>query len=167
MPIVNDIALSLGSNIGDRLANLSLAIDLLRSSEIVSKVVTSAIYESEPVGETNQENFLNLCLSGISEHTALELLGFVKSVEHYVGRQIRKRWHEREIDIDIIFFGDLVIQSSNLVIPHERMHERRFVLQPLAEILPNKIHPIFGITVQNLLEKCSDSSQVKLFKSII
>lgn len=167
MQIVNDIALSLGSNIGDRLANLSLAIDLLRSSEIISHVITSSIYETEPIGESNQGNFLNLCLSCKTKHNEMELLEFLKSVEHYVGRLIRKRWHEREIDIDILFFGDIVIKSQHLVIPHERMHERKFVLAPLAEILPNYIHPIFGVTVQKLLENCSDKSQVTLFKSII
>jgi len=164
--IVNDIALSLGSNIGDRLANLSLAIDLLRSSEIISHVLTSSIYETEPIGESNQANFLNLCLTCKTKHNEMELLGFLKSVEHYVGRQKRKRWHEREIDIDILFFSDLVIRSQHLVIPHERMHERKFVLAPLVEILPNFNHPVLGVTVQKLLENCKDKSQVKVYKGI-
>lgn len=165
MNIVNDIILSLGSNVGDREKNLSLAIELLESSSIVRNISSSSIYETEPIGELNQGLFLNLCIVCKSDHNITELIALVKSIEHYVGRQIRERWHEREIDIDIIFFGDLVMKTSNIVIPHERMHERKFVLVPLVEINPYKIHPLMLKSVRQLLDECHDSSKISLYKS--
>lgn len=159
---VDDIVLSLGSNLGDRKANLQTALKLLEESYIIEINKISPIYETEPKGFKEQNNFLNLCVCCRSQHGINELLGLIKSVEHYIGRLVRGRWQEREIDIDIIFFHDMIINTPNIIIPHARMHERRFVLQPLCDILPDGIHPLLNKTIKQLLHDCGDNSEVKL-----
>ncbi len=161
---IDEIVLSLGSNLGDRKSNLLSALKLLEASMIINISKVSPIYETEPKGYKEQNRFLNLCICCNSQHGVNELLGFIKSVEYYIGRQVRSRWQEREIDVDIIFFRDMIINTPNINIPHVRMHERRFVLQPLSDILPEGIHPVLNKTILQLLNDCSDHTEVKLFE---
>jgi 2-amino-4-hydroxy-6-hydroxymethyldihydropteridine diphosphokinase len=143
------IYLGLGSNLGDREANLRRALDLL--GERVQVKRTSSIYETEPVGFKDQPQFLNLVCCGTTELSPRDLLAFVKSIEAVMGRLPTVRFGPRLIDIDILFYDDLVLDEADLVIPHPRLHERAFVLVPLSEIAPDLVHPVLKKTVRDLL----------------
>lgn len=156
------VYLGLGSNIGDREANLREALSRLSAKVKLEEV--SSIYETEPVGYTEQPWFLNLVCRG---HTALEprpLLDFVKALEREMGRKPGVRWGPRLIDVDILFYDDVVYSDEALVIPHPRIQERRFVLVPLAEIAPDLVHPVLGITVTELLAGVQDPATVRLYR---
>ncbi|MBI1794729.1 MAG: 2-amino-4-hydroxy-6-hydroxymethyldihydropteridine diphosphokinase [Chloroflexi bacterium] len=148
MPI---IYLALGTNLGDRLANLRAAIDSF-SPSIVHRQ-SSRVYETPPWGYTDQPAFLNMAVKCETDLDAESLLKRLKQIEVQVGREQSFRWGPRQIDIDILFYDDLVLESESLVIPHPRLHERAFVLVPLADIAPDYVHPVFKKTVTELLLK--------------
>ena len=159
MPLV---FLSLGSNQGDRLHALALATREV--SEKAGKAVGySSIYETEPWGFKADQHFLNLV---ISVETILEpevLIGELLKVEALMGREREAGgYRSREIDIDILLYGDRIIENAKLHIPHARMHQRKFVLEPFVELAPDAVHPVFGTTARQLLGKCDDTSHVVL-----
>lgn len=137
------IYLSLGSNLGDRRAMLRRACELLRR-EGLHLVQASSLYETEPVGLTNQPAFLNAVVEFQSGQSPLEVLAAVQAVEGALGRQRSVRWGPRTLDVDILLYDDLQVDEPGLRIPHPRMHERRFVLVPLLEIAPNAAIPGIG-----------------------
>ncbi|MBI2758042.1 MAG: 2-amino-4-hydroxy-6-hydroxymethyldihydropteridine diphosphokinase [Chloroflexi bacterium] len=145
------VYLALGTNLGDRLANLNTAIDLLSRSTVLGQ--RSSIYETPPWGYTDQPAFLNMAVKCETDLDAESLLKRLKQVEVQVGREQSFRWGPRQIDIDILFYDDLVLESESLTIPHPRLHERAFVLVPLADIAPDYVHPVFKKTVTELLLK--------------
>ena len=145
------IYLSLGSNLGDREANLSAAIVHLAAPDLQILRV-SPVYETEPVDYTDQPQFLNAVLEAETELTPEALLARIGSIENELGRQRSIPKGPRAIDIDILLYGDLIIDQPNLQIPHPRMAERRFVLSPLADLAPDLIHPAARRTVTDLLE---------------
>jgi GTP cyclohydrolase IV len=147
------IYLALGTNLGDRRGNLTTALQRLR--EIMEMEIVSSVYETEPVGYTDQPRFLNLVCRGETRLEAQALLLVAKEIEAAVGRTPSVRNGPRLIDIDILFYDDLHIQKSSLTIPHPRIYERAFVLVPLAEIAPEFKDPISGKTVQELTEAIS------------
>jgi 2-amino-4-hydroxy-6-hydroxymethyldihydropteridine diphosphokinase len=148
---VKTIYLSLGSNIGDREANLRAAIDQLGAAGIrVSRV--SPIYETEPVDVTGQRWFLNLAVEAQSDLFPLQLLARTQRIERALGRVRTIPKGPRTIDIDILLYGNAVVRSSRLEIPHPRMAERRFVLVPLADLAPDLRHPVNRRTVREMLE---------------
>ena len=153
------VYLGLGANLGDREANLRRALEELSSQVRIERV--SAIYETEPVGYEDQPWFLNLVCRGETYIDPFELLSFIKRIESRMDRKESFRNAPRPIDIDILFFGDRIIESENLIIPHPRITERGFVLVPLAEIASALVHPQFGKTIKNLLADLGDSKQVK------
>lgn len=157
----NTIYLSLGSNIGSKINNIDNAVGLLSQSGIISNIVQSSYYETEPYGYVEQDTFVNIALKANTCLSIFELLYFAKSVEYLLGRKIRQRWHNREIDIDIIFYNDLIYESNYLTIPHLYFKFRNFVLVPLVEIEPNLIDPISHKSITELLKGCSDVSIVK------
>lgn len=131
--------LGLGSNMGDRLGNLSKAVDLL--GERVSVLRSSRVYETAPVGGPEQDDYLNAVIEVGVLMDARELLDVCLEVENEMGRVRQERWGPRVIDIDLLDFGDQVIDEPGLVVPHPRMHERSFVLAPLMELETDPLLP--------------------------
>ena len=144
------VYLSLGSNVGDRVACLRLALTGLGAMAGVSVGVVSRIYETEPVGELNQPAFLNLAAEIETGLAPLALLNAAKDLEVRLGRTPGPRWGPRSIDIDIVLWGDLVLDSATLTLPHPRFRERRFVLAPLAAIAGEVVDPVTGLSVAQL-----------------
>jgi 2-amino-4-hydroxy-6-hydroxymethyldihydropteridine diphosphokinase len=156
-------AVALGSNLGDRLSNLHAArkvmVDL---SGVISPMLSSAIYETDPVGcEPGAGKFLNAVLEFDYEGDPLELLKNLREIEKTLGRAPdHPRNISRKIDIDLLYFGDIIMDSDELQLPHPRMHLRRFVLQPLADIRPDLILPGQSNTVRELLAQLSEPTKV-------
>ena len=155
--------LSLGTNLGDRLANLQNA--LIAFPPKVTPVVYSSIYESEPWGYSDQPQFLNQVISAQTNLEPLSLLTFLKDTELRLGRRETFRFGPRLIDLDILFYDDLVLDTPTLTIPHPRIAERAFILIPLAEIAPDLPHPGLHKSIQQL-KTGVDSSSVELFRSL-
>ena len=152
------VYLGLGSNMGNRQGNLDKALDLLSQRLPVEQV--SSIYDTEPVGNINQPHFLNLVCQVHTRLAPMELLTLAKGIELKLGRAPGTSNAPRPIDIDILFYGDQVVKTKELVIPHPRLAERAFVLIPLAEIAPDLVHPVSGKTVRELLQGVTETQGV-------
>lgn len=156
------IYLSLGSNLGDREANIARAVDELRRRG-VRVTRQSSIYETEPVEIREQAWFLNGVIEAETEKSPLELLRVLLEIERAMGRVRSVKYGPRLIDMDILFFGSATIDSQELVVPHPRLAERKFVLAPLAEIAPDIQHPVLRKTAAELLASPLDHSEVRLW----
>lgn len=157
------VHLSLGSNIGDRAANLEAAIAALSGAGIrVSKV--SSFYETEPVDYLQQDWFLNCVVEGETELPAGALLGRLREIEKRMGSEKVIAKGPRILDIDILLYGDETIATPELQVPHPRMTQRRFVLVPLAEIAPDVTHSSWRRTAKELLATTKDTSEVRRFQ---
>ena len=143
------VYLALGSNLGDSAANIDEAVKLLAAS--VKRIKQAPIYASKAVGYTNQPDFLNTALRGQTDLSPEDLLKFTSGVEQQVGRTASFHWGPREIDIDITFYGDTMLETKDLTIPHREFRQRDFVLQPLNDLDPTLIDPASGQTVRQLL----------------
>jgi len=152
--------LLLGGNLGDRKKNLDLAIQFL-NVEAGNVILVSSIYETAAWGKEDQPDFLNQAIALSTNLSALKLLDKVLEIEQKLGRIRKEKWGERLIDIDLILFGNKVINiEGKLQIPHPHMQNRKFVMQPLAEIAPDINHPVLGKTILELAENISDNLEV-------
>jgi 2-amino-4-hydroxy-6-hydroxymethyldihydropteridine diphosphokinase len=155
--------IALGSNMGDKIGTCRRAIDLLGKAGRVSKV--SSFYSTEPVGYTDQEDFVNAVVEIRTQLSPSELLACCHVIEDELGRSRLVRWGPRTIDLDILLYGDQVIDDRELTIPHPLMTTRAFVLIPLSEIAPQAVHPVLRTTVAELLSALHDDHRVTLCNS--
>lgn len=153
------VYLSLGSNVGDRAVNLSAAIS--RLEELGQVAAVSSFYETEPVGVVAQPWFLNCAIQLITEKMPKQLLGRILDIEREMGRHRLQKKGPRSIDIDILLFGNSIIEAKGLIIPHPALHERRFVLDPLVEIAPLVRHPVFKRTIRELRDALPPGQAVR------
>ncbi len=152
---------SLGSNLGDRAGNLLLAVrGMMEAALCVTRL--SSIYETEAVSEVEQTPFLNMVAEvGSPLPTAEQMMARLLRIEYLLGRTRDVKDGPRTVDLDLLLYGDLENLTEFLIVPHPRMHKRRFVLEPLVEIAPHVIHPILKFTAKELLESLEDRSEVK------
>ena len=148
------IYLGLGTNLGDRAANLQAATQGLATKMVITAV--SPIYQTPPWGIADQPDFLNLCLAAKTDLSPAEVLTFVKSLEVALGREPAERWGPRLIDIDLLFYANQIIETEKLTIPHPGLAERVFVLRPLADIAPEFVHPVLNETIADLAARVAD-----------
>jgi len=153
------VYLSLGSNLGDRKANLETALQLLGERLHVEQI--SSLYETEPMGYVEQPRFLNAVCRTETDIGPLQLLSLIKGIEASLGRVSSFPNGPRSIDLDILFYGDLVMETPELTIPHPRIEERAFVLVPLLEIAPDLLHPVSGQRISDLAAKVHGKEGVK------
>ena len=154
------VYVSLGSNQGDSEACFQLAKDLLKTLRDTEITAESSLYLTEPWGKKDQPDFLNQVLELETALSPEDLLGKIQQIEKHGGRKRKVRWGPRTLDIDLLLYNQITVNKPDLLIPHSRMAERRFVLLPLAEIAPDRIVPDTGKTVACLLKECSDSGKV-------
>jgi 2-amino-4-hydroxy-6-hydroxymethyldihydropteridine diphosphokinase len=141
--------IGIGTNIEPRFSRMQEALESLRM--LGEPLLTSCIYETTPVGYGDQPDFLNAAMLLSTDMSAAELHTALKAMEQHLGRKHRERWHEREIDFDLLMFDNDVINTPTLTVPHPELHRRAFVLVPLAEIAPDLIHPILHESVSRSL----------------
>ena len=161
---MNRVFLLLGSNIGDRESSLKDAT-LLIEADLGDAINASSIYETEPWGFQSEDCFLNQALEVRTDLTPGEVLYYTSEIENRLGRKRNSDiYQNRSIDIDILFYNDLQIANDHLVIPHPKIHLRKFALVPLDEIACDFIHPVFKKKINELLKICDDDKIVKLIK---
>ena len=154
--------LSLGSNIGNSYKYINSAIELIKKNNIAISAI-SPFYTTEPWGKEDQNDFLNCVIEIKTIITPWELLKIFQGIEIELGKDIKVRWGERTIDIDIILFGNKIIYENNLIIPHLRYQKRNFVLIPLCDISKYIIDPLNRLTSGELLQNIKDTNKVKIF----
>jgi len=149
----NTAFLSIGSNIGDKKGYLNFAVDKINENDFCKVEKVSDFIVTQPVGEVKQADFLNGCIEIKTLYSPFELLEFINRIENMAGRERIIHWGPRTLDIDIIFYNDVIINEDNLIIPHIEMENRFFVLKPLSQIAPFKKHPVSGLRVKDLLAR--------------
>ena len=154
--------IGLGSNMGDKSGNILKSLDLLGQFKKIKVVKRSSFYETEPVGYEDQDWFVNAVAELETELSPRELLDALMKIEQNMGRKREIKWGPRTIDLDILLYDQLCLNEPDLIIPHPRMHERAFVLVPLAEIAPNVKHQSLDRTINELLKSLDSAKLVKL-----
>jgi 2-amino-4-hydroxy-6-hydroxymethyldihydropteridine diphosphokinase len=158
------VYLLLGSNEGDREMFLKEALDELQRRIASGPVNVSGIYETAAWGLEEQPSFLNMAVGMPTHLSPQEILAVIRDIEARLGRQRVVVWGQRTLDVDVLLYGNEIVQTDDLHIPHPRLGERRFALAPLAEIAPKLFHPVTGQTIQQMYEACSDPLPVTLFR---
>jgi 2-amino-4-hydroxy-6-hydroxymethyldihydropteridine diphosphokinase len=158
--------IGVGSNLKNPKNNIQKAIKMIEEEKILEEIEASSLYLTEPIGKKEQPDFLNLVIKGQTELTPFELLESLLKIEEDLGRKRREKWGPREIDLDILFYDDLIINQKGLVIPHPQIGNRKFVLVPLAEVSPNLEHPALKKNIKKLLEDTKDQSKIELYGGI-
>ena len=154
--------IGIGSNLGDQIKNIGEGVRLLEDHPLVKVVCLSHLYQTEPLtrGGERQNWYTNCVLKIRTDLNAVQLFHVTQEIEKVLGRKRTYRWAPRTLDLDLLFFDDEIVRTRTLVIPHPRLHERRFVLKPLSEIAPNLVHPIKGRPVKALLKNLDDNKKV-------
>lgn len=159
--MTDNVYIALGSNKGDKLKYMIVAANEIGRLEGTELILSSSIYETLPWGIKDQENFLNAVIKIKTSLSLTELFNSIKKIEDKLGRIYMFRWGPREIDLDLIFFGDLIFESDDLTVPHKETLNRDFVITPLLEIAPDYVHPEYN---QPLKELFSDSIEKTIIK---
>ena len=154
------VFLGLGSNVGEREKFLNRAVGELKRIHDTKVVWASSVYETDPVGKTDQPKFLNAAVEIETPLAPDKLYTEVKAIEQRLGRTANERWGPREIDVDLLLYDGLVYQDERVTVPHPEMEKRKFVLVPLKEIAPDLVHPISGMTMEELVTACKDPGKV-------
>jgi len=157
-----DVFLLLGSNLGDRSLLLKQAINAIEE-EIAPVIKQSAVYETQSWGKTDSPDYLNQVILIDTQLSAQIILQKILNIEWKIGRVREEKWGPRLIDIDILFYGDILIDEPELQVPHPHLHKRRFTLEPLAEIAPELIHPTLNKKILQLKNELKDNLIVKKF----
>jgi 2-amino-4-hydroxy-6-hydroxymethyldihydropteridine diphosphokinase len=156
--------IGVGSNVADPVSNCLESIDRIASFASSKIAQRSSLYRTEPVGVADQGWFVNCVVEIQTPHRASTLLRILQEIENAMGRVRNERWGPRTIDLDILLYGQSIIQEDDLTVPHPELHNRRFVLVPMCEIAPYVIHPSYGISMMGLLNRLEDLSAVELLK---
>lgn len=164
LQVEKDAYIALGSNLGDRELNLLRAVAEIGKLPSCKVTALSPFYETSPVGVTDQPSFVNAVLRLTTELASHDLLDSLQHIETVIfSRKRTIRWGARTIDLDLLLYGDEVINGEDLIVPHPRMTERRFVLQPLSDIAPDLVHPVLGKRIADLLAALrSEETVVKI-----
>ena len=155
------IYLSIGTNLGDKLNNIRRLFKRIRRDNSIRISSISSVYETEPVGFEQQDNFYNLCMIGQTDLKPLALLQYIKRTEKELGRKSTVKWGPRLIDVDILFYDDLILNEKKLKIPHPEIQNRRFVLVPLHELNPDLMCPGINKKISAILETTNKSIYIK------
>jgi 2-amino-4-hydroxy-6-hydroxymethyldihydropteridine diphosphokinase len=161
----HNVFIGIGSNLGSAKKNCQRGINALKKKKEIDFVQCSLFYETEPIGGPEQPPFINCVAEIKTTFLPKDLLEYLKELETKMGRVKTIHWGPRVIDFDILFFGNLIIDTINLKIPHPLCHKRRFVLEPMGEIAPNLIHPVLKKSIRELKNLISSSKEeVKIYK---
>jgi len=152
--------LGLGSSLGDRLANLRLAVEKIGDLPKTTVKAVSPVYETDPVGGVAENRFLNAAIAVKTDLAPKDLLKIILDIERQAGRTRKRPLEDRTLDIDILLFSDAILDEDDLVVPHPRLIKRPFALAPLADIAPEAVHPENGQTIKALCEKCPPTGRV-------
>lgn len=152
--------LGLGSNKGERISFIETAIAEIAEIEKTKLIRTSSVYETEPWGIKGQDDYLNSVSEIQTDLSATELLKALKEIESRIGRTVTAKWSEREIDIDLLFYGNDVLNDETIHVPHAEIENRKFVLIPMNELAPDMIHPVLNKSISVLLHETSDDLKV-------
>jgi 2-amino-4-hydroxy-6-hydroxymethyldihydropteridine diphosphokinase len=155
------VYIGLGSNVGDRIEHLRYALSHLQNKKGLKILRTSALYQTAPLGYEDQEWFVNAVVEGETSLAPLQLLELLQSIETKMGRDTPFRWGPRNIDLDLLIFGKRIVDEPDLTVPHPLADQRRFVMEPLAELAPEGMHPTRHKTFQEILEELGAAQEIK------
>ena len=156
--------IGVGANQGQPATQCLEALERMHAAPGLQILRRSSLYRTEPVGMKGQDWFVNAVVEIRTALPAIELLQALLAIEKTMGRERDKRWGPRTIDLDVLLYGQEVIQTPDMIIPHPELHKRRFVLIPFHEIAPYVIHPAFGVSIHGLLDRLQDDSKVEIMK---
>jgi 2-amino-4-hydroxy-6-hydroxymethyldihydropteridine diphosphokinase len=152
--------IGMGSNMGERFRHLTDAATALRAIHGTSVIWFSPVYETDAWGKTDQPKFLNVACEITTDLEPAGLLAELKAIETRLGRTMHERWGPREIDLDILLYDGVVVDTPEVCVPHKDLANRRFVLVPLRDIAPDLVHPVSGLTVEEMAAACADQGRV-------